>query len=201
MNLHTPLLRDALAAEYVLGTLHGLARRRFERLLPAHPALQRAVADWERRLNRLAVTSPSVSPSPQVWRTIEQRLFPTPPRQPWWDSLLFWRGLALAGVLMAVIAVAPRLALPPQETESAFAMIRGKQQEVLWTVALADDDRFHTHCDCALTASSGIGNAVCTTQPGHCRALSFLDVFCHGTNLGQGVPGCVPPLFDECNLL
>lgn len=143
MNLYTPLLRDALAAEYVLGTLQGLARRRFERLLPAHPALQRAVADWERRLNRLAAISPPVSPAPQVWRTIEQRLFPTPPRQPWWDSLLFWRGLALAGVLMAVIAVAPRLALPPQETESAFAMIRGKQQEVLWTVALADDDRFH----------------------------------------------------------
>ena len=143
MNLYTPLVRDALAAEYVLGTLQGLARRRFERLLPAHPALQRAVADWERRLNRLAAVSPPVSPAPQVWRAIEQRLFPAPPRRPWWDSLLFWRGLALAGMLVAVIAIAPHLGLLPLETASAIAMIRGKQQEVLWTVALADNGQIH----------------------------------------------------------
>ncbi len=143
MNLHSPLLRDALAAEYVLGTLQGLARRRFERLLPAHPVLQRAVADWERRLNRLAIASPPVSPSPQIWRTIEQRLFPAPPRRPWWDSLLFWRGLALAGVLMTVIALAPQWGLLSPEPASTVAMIRGKQQEVLWTVALADNGQIH----------------------------------------------------------
>ena len=45
MNIHTPPLRDSLAAEYVLGTLHGAARQRFERLLAAHPALRRAVVN------------------------------------------------------------------------------------------------------------------------------------------------------------
>ena len=34
---------DRLAAAYVLGTLRGPARRRFEALLPAHPALREAV--------------------------------------------------------------------------------------------------------------------------------------------------------------
>lgn len=62
MNIHQPPLSDTLAAEYVLGTLQGGARRRFEQLLPAHPALQRAVADWERRLNGLAAASPPVPP-------------------------------------------------------------------------------------------------------------------------------------------
>ena len=35
---HKPLA-DALAAQYVAGTLRGPARRRFETLLPGHPAL------------------------------------------------------------------------------------------------------------------------------------------------------------------
>lgn len=142
MNIHAAPLRDSLAAEYVLGALHGAARRRFERLLAAHPALQRAVAEWERRLNRLAVASLSVAPPPQVWRDLERRLFPAPARRPWWDSLALWRGLALAGVLAAVIALAPPLAQPPEQ-DLTFAAIRGKQQQVLWTVARAADGRLH----------------------------------------------------------
>lgn len=142
MNIHQPPLSDSLAAEYVLGSLHGPARRRFEQLLPAHPALQRAVAEWERRLNRLAAASPPVSPPPDVWRGLERRLFPAPARRPWWDSLTFWRGLALAGVLAAVITVAPRLTSPPG-MDLAFATIRGKQREVLWTVARTEDGRLH----------------------------------------------------------
>ncbi len=142
MNIQHPSLRDALAVEYVLGTLRGSARRRFERLSLAHPALQRAVADWERRLNRLAGASPPVSPPPAVWNGIEHRLFPPAPRRVLWDSLPFWRGLALAGVLAAVVALAPWLAIPP-EGEMPFAAIRGKQQEVLWTVARAADGRLH----------------------------------------------------------
>lgn len=144
MNVHHSPLRDHLAAEYVLGTLRGAARRRLEQLLPAHPSLRRAVADWERRLDRLAAASPAAPPPPEVWRDLERRLFPAPARRPWWDSLALWRGLALAGVLAAVVVLAPRFGLPP-EAEMSFAAIRGKRQEVLWTVALADDGRLHVN--------------------------------------------------------
>lgn len=143
MNYYHLSTRDRLAAEYVLGTLQGSARRRFERLLPAHPVLRRAVADWERRLNRLAVASPPAPPPPEVWRGLERRLFPTPPRRSWWNDLTFWRGLALAGALATVVVLAPRYLSPPQEADISFAAIRGKQREVLWTVALADDGRLH----------------------------------------------------------
>lgn len=144
MNHSHSTLGDQLAAEYVLGGLRGGARRRFEQLLPAHPALRRAVAGWECRLNRLAVASPPVAPPAAIWQSIEQRLFPAPPPRTWWNSLLLWRGLALAGVLATVVTLAPQLALSPN-AQMPFAVVRGTQQEVLWTVALAEDGRIHVN--------------------------------------------------------
>jgi anti-sigma-K factor RskA len=145
MNLHQPPLRDALAAEYVLGALQGAARRRFESLLPAHPALRKAVTEWERRLNRLAVASPSITPPPEVWRGLEQRLFPAEPRRSWWNSLALWRGLALASLLAAVVTLAPQLAVLPSAGDLPFAAIRDPNHDVLWTVAMAEDGRLHVN--------------------------------------------------------
>ncbi len=142
MNIHQSPLRDHLAAEYVLGTLRGGARRRFEQLLPAHPSLRQTVTDWERRINRLATASPS-APPPAIWRELERRLFPAPPRRSWWDSLALWRGLAITSVLVAAIVLTPQLATSPPEANLPFATIRGKQREVLWMVTLADDGRLH----------------------------------------------------------
>ena len=45
MDYANKTLADALAAQYVAGTLRGAARRRFEALLPGHPALRTAVAE------------------------------------------------------------------------------------------------------------------------------------------------------------
>ncbi|MEO8123080.1 MAG: anti-sigma factor [Burkholderiales bacterium] len=100
---------DRLAAEYVLGTLRGPARRRFESLLPAHPALRDAVASWQSRLLPLAGSVPEVDPSPAVWRRIEARLFPEPALQalPWWRRVAPWRGLsAVTGLAALVLVVA-----------------------------------------------------------------------------------------------
>ena len=41
---------DRLAAAYVLGTLQGPARRRYEALLPRKTMLRLAVEDWTERL-------------------------------------------------------------------------------------------------------------------------------------------------------
>ncbi|HSI58836.1 MAG TPA: hypothetical protein VLA16_14855, partial [Ideonella sp.] len=72
-------LADRLAAEYVLGTLRGRARHRFETLLPAHPALRWAVARWQDMLLPLAASVKPVEPSAAVWTGIEARLFATQP--------------------------------------------------------------------------------------------------------------------------
>ena len=80
------------------------------------------MAEWERRLTGW----PRQRARPAAAGGLEgfgRRLFPVGPSRRWWDSLTFWRGLAAAGVLAAVIAVAPRLALPPEAADMNFAAI------------------------------------------------------------------------------
>lgn len=114
MDYSRPPLADRLAAEYVLGTLHGRARRRFETLLPAHPLLRDAVGRWQQRLVPLAASVPPVQPSPRVWAGLEQRLFhpahATAPAR-WWQRLGLWQGWA-GGASLASVALAVALSLP-----------------------------------------------------------------------------------------
>jgi anti-sigma-K factor RskA len=108
-------LADRLAAEYVLGTLRGPARRRFESLLPAHPALQDAVAQWQQRLSPLSASVVEVTPSARVWYGIESRLFgERAPAPTLWQRLSLWRGLAgvATAATVAMFVVSSRLPAP-----------------------------------------------------------------------------------------
>ncbi len=103
MNLFRGELPDRLAAEYVLGTLTGGARRRFDALLPAHPVLREAVAGWERRLLPMALKADAVPPAPRVWSAIESTLgWAAQPRpSPW--RLRFWQAFATFATVAAVV--------------------------------------------------------------------------------------------------
>jgi anti-sigma-K factor RskA len=110
MDYGNPTLADRLAAEYVLGTLRGPARRRFEALLPAHPALRAAVRAWEDRLVLLAASEEGVEPPEQVWRGIRARLFGAASATAvsearGWRVLAWWRALAGAGFVATLALV------------------------------------------------------------------------------------------------
>ena len=116
MNYVDPEQRDLLAAEYVLGTLSGPDRRRFERLLSGDRDLRDRVEHWELRLNPLAESVPAVDPAAHVWDQIARQIAaapsaePAPVRESWfdrlWDSLGFWRGAtALAAATAAALVV------------------------------------------------------------------------------------------------
>jgi len=70
---HSPTAVNALAGEYVLGTLHGRARRRFEAVMARRPEVAQAVSDWEGRLHRMASALPPVAPSPALWDSLARR--------------------------------------------------------------------------------------------------------------------------------
>ena len=127
MDYSRPSLADALAADYVLGTLRGAARRRFEALLPAHPALRAAVDAWQDRLMPLTAAIDPVPPPNRVWQGISARIegtdrsvagsTPGLPARGAWHRLSFWRGLtafaSVAAIGLAVLLASPRAVLPP----------------------------------------------------------------------------------------
>ena len=62
--------QDALAAEYVLGTLSADEREHAEALLTLDPGFAASVRMWERRLGELNVMVEAVEPPPELWDKI-----------------------------------------------------------------------------------------------------------------------------------
>lgn len=107
-----PQLRDRLAAEYVVGTLRGRARARFESLQRYDPGLRRIVAEWEARLTPLSAAAGEIAPPARVWQAVARRIGAARGGRSR-AGLAFWRGLAVAStafvlILAAFIGVAPR---------------------------------------------------------------------------------------------
>jgi anti-sigma-K factor RskA len=137
MKYEHPELRERLAAEYALGTLRGLARRRFERLLAGDQTLRDLVQAWELRLNLLAESARAEAPPARVWQRVEQRLGPAPTREGpfarWWNSLGFWRGagllaMAATAALVLYIAAAPA---PTPGTRYVAVLIDAEKKPIL----------------------------------------------------------------------
>jgi anti-sigma-K factor RskA len=103
-----PQLREKLASEYVIGTLRGRARARFQSLMRYDPALRQIVAEWEARLTPLAAAAGEIEPPARLWRAVARRVSGGTTK-----GLAFWRGLAVTStafvlILATFIGLAPR---------------------------------------------------------------------------------------------
>jgi anti-sigma-K factor RskA len=119
---------EALAAEYVLGSLDRATRLRVAQMLRTDAALARLVDRWQQRLAPLAETVPLVAPPPEVWAGIERALgaqrapAPRRARRGWSRSLAFWRWSALgAGALAAALAL--HIALAPSAPPARYVAV------------------------------------------------------------------------------
>ncbi len=120
MDYGRPDLADRLAADYVVGTMRGAARRRFESLLPAHALLREATRAWQDRLMPLSASIAPVQPSGEVWRRVSERIGGGQTARATtgaWQRLSFWRGLtafaSVAAIGLAVVLANPRAVPPP----------------------------------------------------------------------------------------
>ena len=135
--------RDALAAEYVLGTLGAEARERVARQLLQDPALQEAVDAWSARLGDLDDGEVRVEPPAAIWDRIESALdkaAPTPfsitlrSAEGQWDPLV--EGIEKkilfvdrdAGMVSFLLRFAPGAILPshPHSKTEECVMLEGE---------------------------------------------------------------------------
>jgi anti-sigma-K factor RskA len=140
MNLNDPERAEALAGEYVLGTLRGRARTRFERLVRTERRIADAVHAWEERLVPLAESVPPLVPPARVWTAILSRIHGTAAtsRTPSATGLglRWWRGLALASVAVAfALAIALFQATSERVQGSIIIVLAGQDAKPALLVA------------------------------------------------------------------
>ncbi len=133
---------QALAGEYVIGTLPAAERRAVEARLAHDAALRRAVEAWETRLLPLTALVEPAEPGAALWERIthsvaglERAAAPAAPVPParavsvattaagWWHNLALWRGLAAAGCAAAVVMASVLAVRPPRGGAPQFMVV------------------------------------------------------------------------------
>lgn len=149
-------LRQMLAAEYVLGTLHGAARKRFARLMSTDTSLVTEVRYWEQRLAQFNRSIQPVVPRAIVWSAIDhainkQKVTALRPAQ---RNLNLWRGWAAISTAASVIlsfglwqemnkppqivtqTQLVRVEVPVQVAMPFVAVLQPQKTDAMWKVSI-----------------------------------------------------------------
>ena len=163
--LNNPLLIEQLAASYALGTLRSGARRRFETLARDNAGVRAVALIWQSRMSSMAELQPQSAPSPAVWTRIEnlvnaekQAVAMRDARAraqaddqhaarasgSWWASLGLWRGGAVAGTLVAVVALSAGFNLNQLNgsLRGQIAKLTGDKQQLSARLAAAPEIQY-----------------------------------------------------------
>ncbi len=150
---------NALAAEYVVGTLRGKARTRYQKLMMQYQAVSDATAQWEQYLTGFAETLPPVTPPANVWESIQIKLghkaandagiatgVNTPSdsgqvldfekeKQKRWKNLSF---LSTAAALVLAVLLFVMQPIPAPEV-SHIAVVNNADNTPLWVIEVSDE--------------------------------------------------------------
>jgi len=134
-----------LAAEYVLGTLQGTARLKFEHLLRQNPAMRQRVYAWEERLFCLTEGITPVKPRKRVWKNIHKRINPEK-KTGLWGHLGWWRGVGVATSMMLLVlsVYIIQVEIPPEPGLPTVAILSDKSSQAGWVVQTSLDKRIMT---------------------------------------------------------
>ena len=123
-------LREKLAAEYALGTLHGLARKRFSYLMKYDADLRRIVAKWEQHLFNYNYALGDVAPSAGVWHAIVARINNKPEKvqvSKRISKLTFWASFAsLASIVSLAVSIYLITVPQPEPPMSMLAVLQDR---------------------------------------------------------------------------
>jgi anti-sigma-K factor RskA len=126
---------DALCGEYLLGTLRGPARRRFERALRDEPLVAQRLADLQRTYAPLPAEG-AVTPNPAGWARLRRELKLSQP----WHARLGWPAWAALATAVVALGIALTVLRPPAESLTELAQLAGPDAPTTVT-AMASQDR------------------------------------------------------------
>ena len=149
-----PEVYELLAAEYVLGTLTGKARSRFERLIDERPYIRYAVEMWEGKLNPMSELVPEVMPPVRVWKAIRSNLGPTAQvdgqcgsqASPGWMAFFRGPGFWQAATVVLAVTLGLKTLMPlvenaaPMPTLSYISVLEGEEEKPM-VVTMGDMKR------------------------------------------------------------
>lgn len=115
-----PLL-DALCAEYLVGTLRGGARRRFEKAVRTEALVAMRLRYWQATATPRYAESIAIEPPARLWTRLERDLQLARYRPPWFQRIALWRAWAAAATLALAVVVLTheRAPHPPALTDLA----------------------------------------------------------------------------------
>jgi anti-sigma-K factor RskA len=105
MKLASDRRLDALCGEYLLGTLRGGARRRFERALREEPQVALRLRYWQGVFAPRYATMIETRPDPGGFKRLYRELGLQRYRTPWYRRAGFWRGWAMAATAVLVVGI------------------------------------------------------------------------------------------------
>jgi anti-sigma-K factor RskA len=145
MRYTDPRLLEALASTYVVGTLEGGARRRFERLMRDRADVRDVVAHWEHRLGQLAGSVPARRPSAELWRAIAARTQPVEAQRARASRRAGWlrpAGFGFGGLVAGVLAASALFLAVPGAfiTSDQLAMRSGERLPQSYVGVLTDNE-------------------------------------------------------------
>ena len=149
---------NALAAEYVVGTLRGKARTRYQKLMMQYQAVSDATAQWEQYLTGFAETLPPVAPPDDVWESIQVKLghkaannanlaSDTKPSSKPGEVIDFekekqkrWKNLSFISTAAAMVLAVLLFVMQPVPTPevSHIAVVNNADSTPLWVIEVSD---------------------------------------------------------------
>jgi len=149
---------NALAAEYVVGTLRGKARTRYQKLMMQYQAVSDATAQWEQYLTGFAETLPPVAPPDDVWESIQVKLghkaandanvaSDTKPSSKPGEVIDFekekqkrWKNLSFISTAAAMVLAVLLFVMQPVPTPevSHIAVVNNADNTPLWVIEVSD---------------------------------------------------------------
>jgi len=140
MRLARSAMLDALSGEYLLGTLRGLARKRFERALRDEPLVALRLKHWETLFAPRFAAAIAVQPAAGGWARLTRELGLARFSTPWHRRLGFWRNFALAATAALAIGTAFQVLRPMLEPAPVeIARLEGKTEVARVSARLSGD--------------------------------------------------------------